>query len=244
MRSAQQFRDELEAVVGRVWWERPNVLAEYIKRDLRPEGAGVFALEHCVFANNFPRWFGNIIGNCPRLDVRRYMIENMYVEEVEDPTIKSGHYESMVDFAVALGYGRDFVRAYQGKVHTRMAIAYWDQASRTKPWLEAFAAVGGLEVVNNREIAERYGGFIIGSRATWKALGLPEESMTHWTAAEAADGSEGGHGDETLNIVARLADSAEKQDAILAVFEESMQVLYFQLEQVGRAAYATLETRS
>ena len=65
MRSAQQFRDELEAVVGRVWWERPNALAEYIKRDLRPEGAGIFALEHCVFANNFPRWFGNIIGNCP-----------------------------------------------------------------------------------------------------------------------------------------------------------------------------------
>ena len=93
------------------------------------------------------------------------MIENMYVEEVEDPTIKNGHYESMVDFAVALGYGRDYVRAYQGKVHTQMAIAYWDQASRTKPWLEAFAAVGGLEVVNNREIAERYGGFTIGARA-------------------------------------------------------------------------------
>jgi pyrroloquinoline quinone (PQQ) biosynthesis protein C len=210
---------------------------QYLKDALRPEGARVLALEHCVFAINFPRWFGNIIGNCPHLDVRQYMIQNMYLEEVEDPTIKNGHYESMVDFAVALGCDRKYVYNYKGKIHTRMAVSYWDNASRTKPWLEAFAAVGGLEVCNNEAIALRFGGRPMTSRETWAPLGLKKESVTHWEAAEAADTPEGGHGDETLDILVRFADTEEKQNTILATFEESMQVLYYQLDQIGLAAY-------
>ena len=63
--------------------------------------------------------------------------------------------------------------------------------------------------------------------------------MAHWEAAEAADTPEGGHGDETLDILVRFADTVEKQDASLAIFEESLSVLYYQLEQIGLAAYET-----
>ena len=71
-------------------------------------------MEHCVFAASFPRWLANVTGNCPHLDVRQYLIENMYVEEVRDPTEPIGHYESMVRFAVAVGLDDAWVRAYPG----------------------------------------------------------------------------------------------------------------------------------
>ena len=85
------------------------------------EGARVYALEHCVFAANFPRWLTNITGNCPILEVRQYLIQNAFVEEVRDPTITTGHYESLVDFAVALGLDRDYIYNYQGAPITRNA---------------------------------------------------------------------------------------------------------------------------
>jgi pyrroloquinoline quinone (PQQ) biosynthesis protein C len=107
--SPEDFREELLTLAGRILWEKPHALTDFYLHHMSREGALVYALEHSVLANKFPRWFGNMVGNCPHIDVRRYMIENMYVEEVNDPTIRRGHYESLVDFAVALGSEREYV---------------------------------------------------------------------------------------------------------------------------------------
>ena len=209
--SSEAFEDEMAKVIWKHRWETPNAWEVYLRNHLSREGAAVFALEHCVFADNFPRWFGSIIGNCRRLDARQYMIENMYVEEVSDPTIGRGHYESMVDFAEALGFDRDYVQAYGGRPYTKMALAYWDSASRSKPWLEAFAAVGGLEAARGPSV-KRLGRTTPHNRESWAPLGLPDSALEHWKAAESADFPEGGHGDATMKILAKYADSAEKQD--------------------------------
>jgi len=113
----------------------------------------VFSLEHCYFANRFPRWFGNIVANCPDLQARRYMIENMFVEEVKDPSIDAGHYESMVDFAVSTGARRQDVYDHVPSITQIMATHYWDDISCTRSWLDAFAGVGGLEFTNSAKLA-------------------------------------------------------------------------------------------
>ena len=136
--SPEQFEDQMARLIWETRWKEHNSFDVWLQNHMCREGAAVFALEHTVFADEFPRWFGNIIGNCPELDVRQYMIENMYVEEVTDPTIDTGHYESMVDFSVALGFERSYVYVYKGRTYTKMALAYWDRASRVWPWLEAF----------------------------------------------------------------------------------------------------------
>ena len=235
-RSDGEFQEEILGLVGRVMWEKPHALTEFYLNHMSRAGAGVYALEHSVFADLFPRWFGNIVGSCPHLDARQYMIENMYVEEVRDPTIDAGHYESLVDFAVALGYDRDFVYSYKGAVYTQMATAYWDWASRTKPWLEAFAAVGGLEVGKSPEIAARYGMSRLVGRGRWTSLDLPGKALTHWEAADEADLPEGGHSDETVNILVRYADTEEKQNAVLESLEQSMQVHRFRSDLIGQDA--------
>ncbi len=47
---------------------------EFHHNHLSREGVAIFTLEHCAFAEHFPRWFGNIVGNCPYFAARRYMI--------------------------------------------------------------------------------------------------------------------------------------------------------------------------
>jgi len=236
-RAPAQFREELIQTVGRAFLEEPPAMFDFAFNHVNPAGAKFFAREHCVFADEFPHWFGNMVGNCPVFPVRQYMIGNMYVEEVKDPTIDEGHYESMVNFAIALGYRRDEIVGYKGQLHTRMALSYWDDVSRTKPWLQAFAAVGGSELANSAEIAHRYGLKPINAAEVWAPLGLKGKAMAHWEAGEAADTHEGGHGDETLNLLVKYADTAEKQDAVRDSMEESLRVLAFQMDLLGQAAF-------
>lgn len=236
-RTPEAFQEAMIDVLGRTFFQNPPAYFDFLRHHMTHEGARVFALEHCVFADHFPRWFGNMVGNCPVIEVRQYMIQNMYVEEVNDPTIEAGHYESLVDFAVALGFDRDFVHNYKGRDHTRLAVTYWDSASR-KPWLEAFAAIGGLEVSNNAEIAARFGMTPLNSRKWFEPLGLTGKALDHWEAGEAADTHEEGHGAETLRIIARYADTEEKQAAVLASMQESFEVMRFHWDLLGRAAIA------
>jgi len=237
MLSAEMFEDRMVDVVWNTRWKTHTAFETWLLDDMSREGASVFAMEHCVFADQFPRWFGTIIGNCPEMDARQYMIENMYVEEVLDPTIQTGHYESMVDFAVALGHERETVYAYQGRTYTKMALAYWDRASRAWGWLDAFAAVAGLEAARGPAVAAK-GNIASLNRSVWEPLGLDEKALEHWSAGEVADMPEGGHGDMTLKILARHANSEDRQDRVLALLEETMQIRWFHFDQIGRDAYA------
>jgi pyrroloquinoline-quinone synthase len=234
--SEAAFREQVLEVVGEHYWARPPAIFEFLEQHLTREGARIWALEHCVFAAHFPRWFGSIVSNCPYLDARQYMIDNMYVEEVHDPTVTVGHYDSMVIFAVALGLDEAAVRAYQGHVVTRMALAYWDNAARSLPWVEAFAAVGGLEIKANRELTARYGKVPLNSASHYRPLGLAEEAMIHWASAEVADQEEGGHGYASVDIITRYAIREGREQAVLDALRASMEVNWYYHDVLGRRA--------
>jgi pyrroloquinoline quinone (PQQ) biosynthesis protein C len=232
MESPEKFEQTMAHVIWENRWKRHTLFETWLLGHMNRKGASVFALEHCVFADEFPRWFGTIIGNCTAMDVRQYMIENMYIEEVRDPTINTGHYESMVDFAVALGFDRKLVYAYKGRPYTKMALAYWDRAARAMPWLEAFATVAGLEAARGPAVA-KLGNTIALKRKLWEPLGLPDKAVEHWAAGEIADIPEGGHGDLTLKLLAKHADTDEKQKSVLNCLAETMQIRWFHFNQIG-----------
>ncbi len=235
MQAPEQFEKEMAQIIWETRWKNLSSFDIWLNNHMSRAGAAVFGLEHCVFADQFPRWFGHIIGNCPEMDARQYMIDNMYVEEVHDPTIGTGHYESMVDFAVALGHQRDFVYHYQGAVYTKMALAYWDRAARAWPWLDAFAAVAGLEAARGPMVAD-LGNVASLKRSVWEPLNLSDEALEHWSAGEAADLPEGGHGDMTLKILAKHANTKETQSRVLSLLQETMQVRWLHFDNIGRDA--------
>lgn len=235
MSGEDEFLQKMAKVIWQNRWGRFSAFDTWLDNHLCPKGAAAFAREHCVFARHFPRWFGAIIASCPEMDARQYMIENMYVEEVRDPTIETGHYESMVDFAVGLGEDRDFIQTYKGAIYTRLAIAYWERASRSWPWLEGFAAVAGLEAARGPQV-KAMGRTRPMTRSVWEPLGLDDKAMAHWSAGDEADLPEGGHGDMTLRIMAKYSDTPAKQERVLEILEESMQVRWYHFDQIGRDA--------
>lgn len=232
-------RDEFEFTMGRtIWenrWKTHTAYEVFVTKHMNRTGAQVYAREHTVFAAHFPRWFGSVVANCPYLPARRYMIENMFVEEVNDPTIDNGHYESLVDFAVALGLDRDFLYNYKGSVYTRLCLAYWDRATRSWPWMEGFAAVAGLEAARSPAVL-KHGKAIPNNRSVFRPLGLPESALSHWSAAEVADYGAEGHGDMTLKILSEYAKTEQEQQRILEVLAETMQVRSFHFDCIGREA--------
>lgn len=166
------------------------------------------------------------------------MIGNIYVEEVDDPTIHDTHHGSMVTFGEGLGMTRDQVLNHVPSIPMRMGIHYWDNISRTRPWLEGFAAVGGLELTNHGELAARYGETALNARKKWEPLGLEAKFLVHWEAADVADPGEGGHADETVRIIAKYAKTEEEARAALAAVSESINVFRFIYDHIAERAMA------
>lgn len=231
-------RKDILDVVAESWWEKSPRMMEFVNHHLSREGAKIFAPEHTFFAANFPRWFGNVIGNCPHLAVRRYIIGNIYVEEVHDPTIDDTHYGSMVKFGEGLGLSRDEILNHIPCVPMRIGVHYWDNVSRTLPWLEGFAAVGALELTNHGELADKYGQKPLNSRKNWEGLGLERRWLTHWEAADAADPDEGGHAEETIRIIVENAHGREEEKAVLAAVRESIDTFLYIYDFIGDRAIA------
>jgi pyrroloquinoline quinone (PQQ) biosynthesis protein C len=239
-RDIEAYKESIRTMVGETYWAAPPALYLFQREYMSREGALLFALEHCQFTDRFPRWFGNIVANCPFIEARAYMIENMFVEEVKDPTIDVGHNESMWVFAKALGASEQEIRDYVPLIVTTMALHYYDNVSRTLPWLEAFAAIGVFEMLTNAPLAARYGQTPGNSSKPWAKLGLEKTAMSHWSAAEHADHGDGddgpGHGEAALDLLARYAHTAEDQERAAAALREAILVHKYQYDQIGLKA--------
>ena len=74
-RTSEEFREAILDLLQEMRWDTPTFLEEFQRNHVTREGALIYGLEHCVFAANFPRWLANITGNCPHLEVRKYLIE-------------------------------------------------------------------------------------------------------------------------------------------------------------------------
>ena len=231
-------KEDVFNAIAYAWWERKPKIVEFVNKHLTVEGARIFTPEHTYFADHFPRWFGNVIGNCPVIEPRAYMIGNMYVEEVDDPTIHDTHHGSMVTFGEGLGMTLEQVLHHVPSIPMRMGIHYWDNISRTRPWLEGFAAVGSLELTNHGELASRYGEIALNSRRKWEPLGLDSKYLVHWEAADAADPGEGGHADETVRIIVKYAKTEEECRRVLDVVRESINVFRFIYDHIAERAIA------
>jgi pyrroloquinoline quinone (PQQ) biosynthesis protein C len=229
--------DVFKAIAG-AWWEQSPKIVDFVNHHLSIEGARIFTPEHTYFAAHFPRWFGNVIANCPYIEPRSYMIGNIYVEEVDDPTIHDTHHGSMVTFGEGLGLSREEVLNHVPSIPMRLGIHYWDNLSRTRPWLEGFAAIGALELTNHGDLAARYGEKPLNSRKKWEPLGLQSKYLVHWEAADAADPDEGGHADETIRLLVKYAKTEEEGRAVLEMVSESISSFRYIYDQIAERAIA------
>lgn len=140
----------------------------------------------------FPRWLGNIYGNCPLVDVRRILLGDMEDEDSTDPRWQDGHVGLHRRLAVALGLSDTDLE--EGPFLPEVLANYYSMEgiSKNYQWLEALAGVAGTECLTLGHIPKMYddmeefaaersavsGSFL----PIYKALGLSRDDLAFYWA--------------------------------------------------------------
>jgi pyrroloquinoline-quinone synthase len=159
--TAANFRVELEQTV-RNRHSRAHPFTElWVSGKLTRSQLGQWAIQQWHFIANFSQYMAGIYARCPVRDVRDYLLENMWEEELA----ATRHSEYLVSFAAACGISREGFMA-TGPLPTTEALADWCRARAFYDhWIIAAAALNiGLEsqVVGIMErvtppLTEKYG---------------------------------------------------------------------------------------
>jgi pyrroloquinoline quinone (PQQ) biosynthesis protein C len=185
-------------------------------------GGQQFVLERNWFNRNWPRWLAAIVANCPEKDVNRYLIANMYEEGVCDPRVDTDHNDLHMRLGESLGLSREQIHSHAASPVTVAATSYWENMARTRPWLEAFAALTSIEIrASQRAMGSHFRTKKVRSSDAWAKLGVPREALATFTNHEAADED---HGLEALALLVKHADTEEKQEAVLRAIRDSLAV--------------------
>src|SRR5271169_1926330 len=74
---------------------------EYNRGSMSKKGAAVFAKQHGIFTRHSRRAWAYVVGNCPEVEVRRFIVrENLYDEECIE---EKSHFLKLVKLGKALG---------------------------------------------------------------------------------------------------------------------------------------------
>jgi pyrroloquinoline quinone (PQQ) biosynthesis protein C len=218
--SDDKFAARVEAFAVDGWFRDPPPFVRAMASDPTVAIARVFVLEWTKFSRWFPRWVGAVMSNCPEFDVLAFEVENLQSEVVRDPAAATNHYELLVRLGAAVGLQRDVIEAHQPSAESAEAFAWWDRMARQPDWLLGFAAVNGLEILGDRNLARRHGlsqgtGLAVDP---WRATGIDEEALEFFRVSDEADAV---HGNETVAIIARFTP-ADREAEVLKGLGESM----------------------
>lgn len=164
----------------------------------------------------FPRYISAVHSNCPELDVRQTLVENLAHEE----SGPQNHPELWLAFADAVGASRESVHNAELNAGTRQCIAAFDRLSRGD-WRSGLAALYAYEAqqpaVAETKIAGLKSNYGLDTRA---ALGFFEvhQTMDAWHAeSEKTILSEAVRKDPAVapNIRTAISDACDALNALL-----------------------------
>lgn len=218
-----------------------ELVASYRKRDpwnaysttrLTRAGAALYCQQHGVFTRHSRRAWAYVVGQCPEVEVRRFIVrENLYEEEGSDET---SHYLKLVRMANALGVSADEMNNAKALPGTRAALLMWETLTKDRPWLIGAAAKGALEM-RTPSGAE-------GQR--WmEQLGLSRSECDFWLLHQEADAV---HGPGAVALVLKYLPHYPQlsEDEILTAAEDGMMASRTFRLGIVEAADALAEGRS
>jgi len=116
---------------------------EYNRGTMTKKGAAVFARQHGIFTRHSRQAWAYVVGNCPEVEVRRFIVrENLYEEEgIEELS----HYLKLVRMANALDISDEEMHNAEPLPSTRAALLIWETLTKDRHWLIGATAKGALE---------------------------------------------------------------------------------------------------
>ena len=142
MAAASSFRSDLEQTVkGR--HSRAHPFTErWVHGELSRAQLAQWAIQQWHFIGDFSQYMAGIYARCPEREVRDYLLENMWEEELRG----TRHSEYLVQFAAACGVSRDSFMATPALPTTEALVDWCRTRSFYDHWLVGAAGLNiGLE---------------------------------------------------------------------------------------------------
>src|SRR5579863_3029214 len=137
--------DSLIARIGKivVRYRSGDRWSAYSEKSLTKRGAAIYVQQHGIFTRHSRRAWAYVVGNCPEVEVRRFIVkENLYEEEgVEELS----HYLKLIKMGRAVGLVPDEIESAPPLPTTRAALLLWETLTKDRHWLIGAAAKGAME---------------------------------------------------------------------------------------------------
>ena len=188
---------------------------------LTKEAARALILQWSSFTRHSRRCWAYVVGNCPHVEVRKFVVtENLYEEEALEG---QSHFEILARMGMALGLTRQEIENAKPLPTTVVAMLAWETLTKNRTWYEGLAAKTVLERTNHPHC----GNFSHRQAERWmRQLKLSREETEFWWMHDSVDQI---HGDGALKLLEKFLNTEEERRAALRAAEESMMAwkLYF-----------------
>ena len=203
----------------------------YSKDRLAVRGARMLVLQWGIFTRHSRRCWAYVVGNCPHVEIRRFVVtENLYEEEAIEG---HSHFEIILRMGKALGLSREQIEFAEPLDSTVVALHAWETLTKNRLWHEGLAAKAVLEKTNDPNC----GNFSKEQAERWmRQLRLTPEDVEFWLLHDSVDQI---HGGGSLRLLEKyLRTDAEKEAAIHAA-RESMMAWKIYLDGIYEAGVRT-----
>lgn len=205
----------------------------YSLNHLTRRGAGIYVQQHGVFTRHSRRCWAYVVGQCPEVEVRRFIVrENLYEEEGIEAT---SHFTTLQRMGIAVGLSAQQVEDAIALPPTRAALLIWEALTKDRHWLIGCAAKATLEQMNMPEA----GMFSSVQGQAWMGqLGLSKEDVDFWLLHDEVDRS---HGPGVFALVERYLSKypeVSRADVLTAVDDSAFAWALF-WNGIADAAQAT-----
>lgn len=221
------FRAALEQAVAGKHSQQHPFSKMWMEGQLTKAQFGEWVRQHYHYVGHFSEWLGVMFGQCPHQDVRDFLLQNMWEEELA----ATRHTELLLRFGEACGMPREEVihAADRGTLlpSTEAFEAWCRMLAYTHSFWEAAAAlIVGLEsqtpAIYTKQVPvleEKYG--------------FNEDEIEFFYIHITSDVV---HGERGYQIVERYADTPEKQARALALVERAAQMRWLYMDGIYRKA--------
>lgn len=224
------FRTQLEeAVAGRHSQQHPFSRL-WMEGALTKRQLGEWVRQHYHYVGHFSEWLGTMFGDCDDQEVRDFLLQNMWEEELA----AARHTDLLLRFGEACGMTANDVISAQSQgtlLPSTEAFASWCRmvASKYPTWEAAAALIVGLEsqtpAIYQRQVPvmeEKYG--------------FDEDELEFFYIHITSDVV---HGERGYQIVERYADTPAKQSRAIQLVQRAAQHRLLYMDGLYR--YAILE---
>ena len=198
------------------------------------DAARTWVLQFGQFTRHSRQCWANVVGNCPVIAVRRFIVaENLWEEEANEET---SHFKILLKMGRAVGLKDDEVQNATPVPATRTALLAWETMTRSRPWIEGLAAKAVLEMTNLEELGDWSGAE---GRKWMRDLGLSADDVEFFLLHAEVDQV---HARGALDGVMQYATSVDLERSLSAV-ESSMAAWTVLFDGMASAAAQAKERR-